>query len=104
MNGRQIIILLVGAACLVFAGVRFAGLFGNKRPNYGLPPELRRTWQCRTDGHVTNLTPAEVDAQFAAGQIGLDPKNLAVQLYRCPQCGKQTLEQVVIRMDAGAGK
>lgn len=103
MNLRQLMILVVALAALVWGGVRIAKMFGGeKRENFGLPPDQMRTWKCREKGCITNLTPAEVDAQFAAGKITLDPADLAIQLYECPVCRKQTLEQTVIQIQPEA--
>ena len=104
MNGRNVAFLLVAIVCLVFAGTRISKLFSHHRPNYGLPPDMRRTWKCRADGYTTNFTSAEIDALFAAKKIQMDPQNLAIQLYECPKCGKIQMEQVVLKVEKGAAK
>lgn len=91
-------LLVVIAACLIFAGSRLMKSSGSKVKNHGLPQGQQRVWKCRADGCVTNLTPAEIDAQFSAGKIIYDPANLAVQLYECPKCRKQQLELTVIQI------
>jgi hypothetical protein len=98
MATRQLIILTVGVVCLAWGGLRIMKLFDHKRENGGLRPGFVRTWQCRTDGYVTNLTIAEVDRICAEGKVRLDPTNLAERLYECPKCRQMELQSVVLQV------
>lgn len=95
MGSRQIIVLLLGLACLAFAGTRFLRLFTPK-PGTGAPPGTHQVFRCRVDGTETNLKPEELGRLIAEKRVAHDPKNPFNELYPCPKCGKLELEIVTV--------
>ncbi len=103
MNPRQLIVLILGVACLVFAGIQLHRMFGPTTAEK-IAARNRVTWRCRADGYETNLTVAEIDRLFNDGKWRFDATNMAVKLVACPKCGQIELEQISIRVDPAARK
>ncbi len=52
----------------------------------GLSPGVEYVFRCRADQHEFKLTPKEMNAAFAAGEVR--GSGDGIDLFKCQQCGK----------------
>lgn len=96
MQTRQMLLVVVLAACLAIGGYKLWRHFGRHDAGPSRTQVFVQTWKCRADATVTNLTLAEIDALFQAGKYRLDPANSSIKLFACPKCGRLELEQTAL--------
>lgn len=56
------------------------------------PRGVEHVYQCLTDKSEYKLSPAQIQAAIANNEVGRAPTGES--LYRCPKCGKLTLQLV----------
>ncbi len=89
MNQRTVRRML--SALMVAAALAGAGC-GASTPQ-GLPKGQRYVMQCRKDGHEFEMTPDEMNAAFARGEVR--GSGDGVDLFRCPKCGAYAAQQII---------
>ena len=59
----------------------------------GLPSGQRYVMKCRNDGHEFVLSPDDMNAAFARGEVR--GSGDGVDLFRCPKCGQFSAQQII---------
>ncbi len=81
-----------GLGSLLLAVVLGTAGCGASTPQ-GLPKGQRYVMQCRKDGYEFEMTPEEMNAAFARGEVR--GSGDGVDLFRCPKCGEYAAQQII---------
>jgi DNA-directed RNA polymerase subunit M/transcription elongation factor TFIIS len=90
---KQILILAGVVVALLLSGWGVRSCSQRVTGSQGLPAGVEYVFQCRACKHEFRLSPAEMTAAYDAGAVR--GSGDGIDLFKCPQCGKQEAMQVL---------